>query len=203
MWSRTSFEEWCDMVFLVSGWPDLAVRFSIDTLAMLVLVFGIYYRRYRDKELVTAAALFNIFAFGVLTILGAVEFSIAAGFGLFAILALFTLRSEPINKIEIAYFFGAIALAVITAVQGTDLSFVGLVAGVVVIGAWAVDHPRILATTDGVKVTLDRIDHDALSDSARMKSDLSARLGVEVMSYQIMALDYVTDMARINVFYRK
>lgn len=191
------------MVFLVSGWPDLAVRFSIDTLAMLVLVFGIYYRRYRDKELVTAAALFNIFAFGVLTILGAVEFSIAAGFGLFAILALFTLRSEPINKIEIAYFFGAIALAVITAVQGTDLSFVGLVAGVVVIGAWAVDHPRILATTDGVKVTLDRIDHDALSDSARMKSDLSARLGVEVMSYQIMALDYVTDMARINVFYRK
>lgn len=191
------------MVFLVSGWPDLAVRFSIDTLAMLVLVFGIYYRRYRDKELVTAAALFNIFSFGVLTILGAVEFSIAAGFGLFAILALFTLRSEPINKIEIAYFFGAIALAVITAVQGTDLSFVGLVASVVVIGAWAVDHPRILATTDGVKVTLDRIDHDALSDSARMKSDLSARLGVEVMSYQIMALDYVTDMARINVFYRK
>ncbi|WP_426038399.1 DUF4956 domain-containing protein [Cypionkella sp. TWP1-2-1b2] len=55
--------------------------------------------------------------------MGAVQFSVAAGFGLFAILALFTLRSEPITKIEIAYFFGSIALAVITAVQGTVLPF--------------------------------------------------------------------------------
>ncbi|WP_347267715.1 DUF4956 domain-containing protein [Paracoccus sp. (in: a-proteobacteria)] len=183
--------------------PELAARFGIDLLAMLVLVFGLYYRRYRDKELVTAAALFNIFAFGVLTILGAVEFSVAAGFGLFAILALFTLRSEPISKIEITYFFGAIALAVITAVQGTALPFVGIVAALVVIGAWLFDHPRILASVDGIKVTLDKIDHDALSDPVRMKADLSKRLGVTVMSYQITALDYVSDMARINVFYRK
>lgn len=191
------------MNFLTTSGPDLAVRFGIDILSMLILVFGLYYRRYRDKELVTAAALFNIFAFGVLTVLGAVEFSVAAGFGLFAILALFTLRSEPITKIEIAYFFGAIALAVITAVQGTVLPFVAVVAGLVVFAAWAVDHPKILASVDGLKVTLDKIDHDALSDPARMRADLSKRLGVTVMSYQITALDFINDMARINVFYRK
>jgi len=71
----------------------LILRFAINIVAMTVLVFGMFYMRYRDKELVTAASLFNIFAFGVLSILGAVEFSLAAGFGLFAILALFTLRS--------------------------------------------------------------------------------------------------------------
>lgn len=191
------------MTFLTAFGPELAARFGIDILAMLILVFGLYYRRYRDKELVTAAALFNIFAFGVLTVLGAVEFSVAAGFGLFAILALFTLRSEPITKIEIAYFFGSIALAVITAVQGTVLPFVAIVAALVVIGAWLVDHPKILASVYGIKITLDKIDHDALSDPARMRVDLSKRLGVTVMSYQITALDYINDMARINVFYRK
>lgn len=191
------------MTFLATFGPELAARFGIDILAMLILVFGLYYRRYRDKELVTAAALFNIFAFGVLTVLGAVEFSVAAGFGLFAILALFTLRSEPITKIEIAYFFGSIALAVITAVQGTVLPFVAIVAALVVISAWLVDHPRILASVDGIKITLDKIDHDALSDPVRMRADLSKRLGVTVMSYQITTLDYINDMARINVFYRK
>ncbi len=191
------------MTFLTTSGPDLAARFGIDILSMLILVFGLFYRRYRDKELVTAAALFNIFAFGVLTVLGAVEFSVAAGFGLFAILALFTLRSEPITKIEIAYFFGAIALAVITAVQGTVLPFVAIVAGLVVFSTWAIDHPKILASVDGLKVTLDKIDHDALSDPARMRADLSKRLGVTVMSYQITALDFINDMARINVFYRK
>jgi hypothetical protein len=182
---------------------DLPLRFALNIAGMTLLVFGLYYRRYRDKELVTAASLFNIFAFGVLTILSSVEFSVAAGFGLFAILALFTLRSEQISKIEITYFFGSIAIAVITAVQGTTLPFVGLIIGAVLLGAWIMDHPRILASVDGVKITLDKIEHDALSDPARMKADLSKRLGVTVLSYQITALDYVTDMARITVFFRK
>ena len=182
---------------------DLAARFAINMIATLALLFGLYYRRYHDKELVTAAALFNTFAFGVLTILAAVEFSVAAGFGLFAILALFTLRSEPITKIEITYFFGAIGLAVITAVQGTDLLFVAIVAALVVVGAWAIDHPRILASVDGVSLTLDKIEQDALSQPERMKADLSRRLGVSVMSYQVTAMDYVTDTIRINVFFRK
>jgi hypothetical protein len=181
----------------------LLARLGIDLVAMLLLVFGLYYRRYRDKELVTAAALFNVFIFAVLTVLSKVEFGLAAGFGLFAILAMFTLRSEPIGKTEITYFFGSVAIAVICSVQGTTLPFVAAISALVVAGAWAIDHPRVLQSVDGIRVTLDKIDHHALSDPAAMRADLSQRLGVQVMSYQITALDYINDMARINVFYRK
>ena len=182
---------------------ELVARFAIDVVAMVALVFGMYYRRYRDKELVTAAALFNVFAFAVLTILSNVQFSVAAGFGLFAILALFSLRSEQISKTEITYFFGSIAIAVICSVQGTTIAFVAAVVTLILIAAWIIDHPRILRSADGVKITLDKIDGHALSNPEVMRAVLSARLGVEVMSYQITALDYINDMARINVFYRK
>jgi hypothetical protein len=182
---------------------QLLARLAIDLAAMLLLVFGLYYRRYRDKELVTAAALFNIFIFAVLSVLSHVEFGLAAGFGLFAILAMFTLRSEPIGKTEITYFFGSVAIAVICAVQGTTPAFAAAVAALVVLGAWAIDHPRVLQSVDGIRITLDKIDPHALSQPDRMRSDLSARLGVQVMSYQITALDYINDMARITVFYRK
>lgn len=182
---------------------ELVARFATDVVAMVALVFGMYYRRYRDKELVTAAALFNVFAFAVLTILSNVQFSVAAGFGLFAILALFSLRSEQISKTEITYFFGSIAIAVICSVQGTTIGFVAAVVTLILIAAWIIDHPRILRSADGVKITLDKIDAHALSKPEVMRADLSARLGVEVMSYQIVALDYINDMARINVFYRK
>lgn len=182
---------------------ETVLRLAINVAAMTTLVFGLYYRRYRDKELVTAASMFNIFAFAVLTILSSVEFSMTAGFGLFAILALFTLRSEPISKVEITYFFGSIAIAVICSVLGTSLGFVAMVAAGVVFFAFVLDHPLILAQSDGVKITLDKIDHDALSNPDRMKSDLSERLGVEVMSYQITALNYINDMASLKVFYRK
>ena len=179
------------------------IRFGIDVAAMTILLFVIYYRRYRDKELATTASMFNIFAFCVLTILSSVEFSVAAGFGLFAILALFNLRSEQISKIEITYFFGSISIAVICSVQGTTLPFVGLVAGLVITGAYVLDHPRILKSASGVKITLDRIDGHALSDPALMRADLSARLGVDVMSYHIDTLDYINDMARVSVYFRK
>ncbi|MDX1253136.1 MAG: DUF4956 domain-containing protein [Gammaproteobacteria bacterium] len=170
---------------------------------MILLIFGMYYRRYSDKELVTAAALFNVFIFAVLTVLSGVEFSIAAGFGLFAILALFTLRSEQITKIEITYFFGSVAIAVICSVHGTTIPFVATVTALVLLGAYIIDHPRILSSVDGIKITLDKIDAHALSDPSLMRTDLSRRLGVEVMDYQITSFDYVNEMARINVFYRK
>ncbi|NNE85905.1 MAG: DUF4956 domain-containing protein [Alphaproteobacteria bacterium] len=169
---------------------------------MVTLIFAMYYRRYRDKHLTTTASMFNIFAFAVLTILSNVQFSIAAGFGLFAILALFSLRSETIEKVEMAYFFGAIALAVITSVLGTSLTLVVLITLFVLAAAWILDHPKVMQSANSAKLTLDKIDQHALSDVERMRAQLSDRLGVEVMNFQIVELNYVNDLARINVFYR-
>lgn len=181
---------------------ELVFRLVVNVIAMVLLIFGMYYRRYRDKELATAASMFNVFTFAVLTILSSVQFSIAAGFGLFAILALFSLRSEAISKIEIAYFFGAIAIAVICSVLGTTLWLVVGIVAFVLVAAWALDHPRILKSVSSATVTLDRIDPHVLSDTERMRAELSTRLGVDVMNFQIIELNYVNDLARLNVYFR-
>lgn len=181
----------------------LSARFLLDLAAMMLLVFGLYYRRYRDKELVTAAALFNIFIFSVLAILDSVDFSVTAGFGLFAILALFTLRSEPLQKTEMTYFFGSVAVAVICSVQGTPILLAGVVVLLVLAGAYLFDHPKMLRSVSGVKISLDRIDGELLSDPDAMRASLAARLDVDVLSFQVLQLDYINDMVRINVFFRK
>ena len=181
---------------------ELVARFTINTVAMLLLVFGMYYRRHRDRALATTASMFNVFAFAVLTILSSVEFSIAAGFGLFAILALFSLRSEQIDKIEISYFFGAIAIAVICSVLGTGLGLVLMITGFVLAAAWVLDHPKVLKTAQSAKLTLDTIDPTILSDPESTRRTLSERLGVDVMTFQITEINYINDMARVTVFYR-
>lgn len=181
----------------------LVVRFLIDVVAMSALIFGLYYQRYRDKELVIAAAMFNIFIFLVLTVLAVVQFGIAAGFGLFAILALFTIRSEQISKIEISYLFGSVSIAVICSIQGTTYPFIALVVALLLLSAYVIDHPKVLQSVYKVGVTLDRIDGNALSDPAAMRQILSQRLNVEVMSFHATSMDYINDLARLNVFYRK
>jgi hypothetical protein len=182
---------------------DLAFRFLIDVAGMSVLVFGLFYQRYRDKELAVTAAMFNVFVFVVLVALSGIEFGIAAGFGLFAILALFTIRSETISKTEITYFFGSVALAVVCAIQGTPASLVVLIVVVAVAAAYVIDHPRVLSSANKVRVTLDRIEPGALADPALTRTTLSERLGVEVMFFRITSVDYVNDLARVDVFYKK
>jgi Domain of unknown function (DUF4956) len=183
---------------------DMRFAFSValDLSGMAILIFGLYYRRYHDKELVTAAALFNLFIFSVLAILSSVNFGVAAGFGLFAILALFTLRSEPLSKIEMTYFFGSVAVAVICSIQTGSPLFASAVVALVVIGTYIIDHPRMLRSVGGAKITLDRIDQSLFSNPKAVRSDLSNLLGVDVVSYQVQQLDYINELVRLNVFFR-
>jgi predicted membrane protein len=182
---------------------QVLVRLALNVFAMSIHVFGMYYRRYHNKEVVTAAALFNIFIFSVLTILSSVNFSVTAGFGLFAILALFTLRSEPLEKTEMTYFFGSVAIAVICSVQGAPIMLSAMVAAFILLGVFIIDHPRMLKAVSTVKVNLDQIDKELLSNPLAMRARLAERLDVEVMSYEVLQLDYINEMARINVSCRK
>jgi hypothetical protein len=182
---------------------DLGLRFAINIAAMAVLIFGLYYRRHGDRILASTAAMFNVFAFVVLGKLSSVEFGLAAGFGLFAILALFNLRSEQIGRIEIAYFFGSIAIAVICSIQGSPIINVIALATLALASVYVIDHPALLRGSRAVTVTLDRIDPHLLADPDAMKNVLSERLGVHVTGFEIVSLNFVNELAIINLTYNK
>lgn len=182
---------------------DILIRFALNIVAMSILIFGLYYRRHGDKVLATTAAMFNIFAFAVLATLSNVEFGLAAGFGLFAILALFNLRSEPIGRIEIAYFFGAVGTAVIFSVAVTSLPVAVLLVVLALAAVYLVDHPNIVPGSVALRVTLDRIDSHIVSDPERMKTELSARLGVEVSNFEVTSVNFVNEMAVVKLTYSK
>lgn len=181
---------------------ELLLRFAIDLLATAILLFGMFWPRYQNKEITLAAAIFNVFTFGVLSILSSVEFSIAAGFGLFAILALFNLRSEAINKSDIAYFFGSVAIAVITSIDGTGLGFVLLILAIVLVVVYLVDHPRLFRATSSLRVTLDSIPANLLDAPERLHAELSERLKVQVVSARVLSVDYVTEIVKAEINYR-
>lgn len=182
---------------------SLAFRFGINVIAMSVLVFGLYYRRHGDKTLATTAAMFNIFAFAVLGKLSSVEFGLAAGFGLFAILALFNLRSEPIGRIDISYFFGAIAIAVICSIEGASTSNLLAIVTFALAGAYVFDHPALVTGSRAVKMTIDHIDPNLLADTCKFKHVLSERLGVFVTGVEIESVNFVNELAVVQITYRK
>lgn len=184
------YNKWLFIIYNLDLMPqlyDLLLRFILDIVSVAILLFGIYYPRYKTKETAVSAALFNIFAFATLSVLASVQFGITAGFGLFAILALFNLRSEQIGKSDIAYFFGSLSIAVITSIQGTQISFVILMLAIVLVAVFIIDHPKILRSANQLRVTLDHIPAHVASDTELLNRELSTLLGVKVVSSPYMS----------------
>jgi hypothetical protein len=152
-------------------------------------------RRRPRRGLFVIFTTFNIALFSVLTVISERHIGPAVGFGLFALLSIVRLRSEPFSNQELAYFFSALALALVNGLRIEDswVSF-GLDA-VVLASLFLIDHPALYRRTSRTRVTLDSV----ISDRANLKAELEYRLGVEVVEATVVDVDYVREVMRVNV----
>jgi hypothetical protein len=120
--------------------------------------------------------------------------SMGVGFGLFAVLSIVRLRSEPFSNRELAYFFVAIVLALVCAIDLGNIALAGVLVAVVLLATWAIDHPRLAKPTRQVRVTLDRI-----VEPEQLKPVLEYRLGAPVLDAAVLEVDYVRETTLIDV----
>src|SRR6185503_7955755 len=89
------------------------LNLATDLVAITVLAYGIYFRRYYRRDLLLAYFSLNVGVFAVVSILAGSSAGVGLGLGLFGILSIIRLRSDPITQEEIAYYFIALALGLI------------------------------------------------------------------------------------------
>src|SRR4051794_28720818 len=149
----------------------------VDLVAITIIAFGVYYRRNRRSDLALAYVALNLSLFCVaVMIVSETKIGVAFGFGLFAILSIIRLRSEPIAPEEGAYYFVALVLGLINGMQFHNaqlsrLLTVGLVAVMVLL-----DNALVMPRGRRQVVTLDMV----YPNEAQMRVDLEARLGGKV-----------------------
>jgi hypothetical protein len=176
---------------------DVLLRLAIDLAAAGVLVYGVFLPRHRRMDLVVVYALFNIGLFLALLVIAGGEVSMGVGFGLFAVLSIVRLRSEPFSNRELAYFFVALVLALVCAIDLGNLGFAGMLAGVALLAAWAIDHPRLSKPTRRVEVMLELV----FSDDDALRRHLEERLNAIVREFSVLEIDYVRETTRVEVRY--
>ena len=174
---------------------DLALRLGIDLVAIAALVFGLFHPRHRRMDLVVVYVLFNVGVFLALSVIVAGEVSLGVGFGLFAVLSIVRLRSEPFSNRELAYFFIALVIGLICALDMGPTAYAGLLAGIALLAAWAIDHPRISRPTRRLEVTLERV----FADDASLREHLRERLRAPVLDVTVREVDYVRETMRVEV----
>lgn len=172
--------------------------YAADAVAIIVLVFGLYFPRHRRRDLVVAYLGVNVGVMAVSTALIDSAVGVGLGLGLFGVLSIIRLRSDELAQHEVAYYFSALALGLLSGLTATpSWVAVALMAAIVAV-MFVGDHPRLLPGYRRQVVVLD----SAVEDEAKLVATLEQRLGVRVHGVTVQRLDLVNDTTWVEVRYR-
>jgi hypothetical protein len=122
---------------------------------------------------------------------------IGLGLGLFGVLSIIRLRSTELAQHEVAYYFSALALGLISGLGieplWLPLSLMSMILLVMFVG----DHPRVLPAYRHQSVVLDR----AISFDGELYARLEEVLHGTVHSAAVQELDLVNDKTIVDVRY--
>jgi Domain of unknown function (DUF4956) len=174
---------------------DIPLRLALDAVAIAALAYGIYLPRHQRTDLVVVYGLFNVGLFLAIVVITRGEVTLGIGLGLFAVLSMIRLRSETFSNRELAYFFVALVLALVTAIDLGSLALAPVLAAVALLAAWAVDHPRLNPAARRLEVTLELV----FSDEEALRRHMEERLNANVLDAQVLEIDYVRETTRAAV----
>lgn len=175
------------------------ILFLGDVIAVGLLVFTLYFPRHRRRDLVVAYLGVNV---GVLAVATALSVStVGAGLGLgmalFGVLSIIRLRSTELEQHEVAYYFCALALGLLGALQTSSIGWnAGLMALILVVMLVG-DHPRMLRRYQHHVMVLD----SAVTDRVALVAHLEQLLGARVHSASVQRVDLVNDTTVVDVRY--
>lgn len=176
-----------------------AGNLGLDLVAIAVLTYVIYFRRHRRLDLLMACSSFNVALFLVVTVLahGPTEVGLAAGIGLFGAVSLIRLRSEELSYIEVAYFFSALALALINGFGLENHLTTVLMNGILLATVYAVDRVEPRSNVRRIRLIMDAV----YDDEALLRAELERRLGAEIIEISVREIDFVRETTQVDARY--
>jgi Ca2+/Na+ antiporter len=175
-----------------------AVMIAIDLFAISIMTFGMYFPRHRRRDLVVAFLGVNVGVLAVATVLGSAEVGVGLGLGLFGVLSIIRLRSSEISQTEVAYYFAALALGLLSGLSTTLNPLVIALMALIVVVLFVGDNPRLFKQYRQQTVQLDT----AYCDETKLRLELERMLGATVHKVTVQHLDLVNDTTLVDVRYR-
>jgi hypothetical protein len=176
------------------------VLLGAEIVAVTLLVLLLYFPRHRRRDLVVAYFGVNI---GVLAVADALRSSstgagLGLGFALFGVLSIIRLRSTELDQHEVAYFFSALALGLLGALDTSSIWRNIALMGLILVVMAVVEMLPGLGRYRQQIVVLD----SAITDETELVARLELLLGAKVHSARPQRIDLINDSTVVDVRYR-
>ncbi|MFY1651715.1 DUF4956 domain-containing protein [Solwaraspora sp. WMMB762] len=178
----------------------VALILLFDLVAAIVLVYGIYFRRHRRRDMLVAYLALNVGVLAVTVALSSASTGagIGLGLGLFGVLSIIRLRSSQLTQEEVAYYFAALALGLLCGLRPGAWWVAPLLATILLMVMYVADHPRLLRRHRQQLITLDA----AYTDEAQLIARIEDLFAAKVSHVVVTEVNLVLDQTTVDVRFR-
>lgn len=184
------------------------IRLFIDLVSTYVLMQFIYFRFYKNKDLLFTYFVFNIVIFTISFLLNRVEISMGAAFGLFAVFSMLRYKTEEISIKDMTYLFLTIAIGIVSAVtrlKGVEdvyeYLFLISIIGAMILVALTLESNWFMKQELFKTVYYEKIELIHPDKYEEFLEDLKSRTGINIHRAEVQKIDFLRDTAQIKIYF--
>ena len=183
---------------------SLFLSLLINLITVWVVVHFFYYPKGRRRDYYFTFIMLSVSIFMLIALLlqDSADMGIGAALGLFAIFGIIRYRTESVPIREMTYLFFLVALSVLNG-KSDNLTLLEqiIVNAAFVVCVWICEN-FLTHSNEGCKfVKYDNIELIKPKRYDELKADLEERLGLKIIRVEVGAVDFLTDMTMLRVFY--
>lgn len=187
----------------LSGLPELAIRFGINLIVVLLLVRWLYYSASRRKDYLFTYILISSVVFLLCFLLESVTLQIGFALGLFAIFGIIRYRTNPMPIKEMTYLFLVIGISVINALTtGTGMVEILFANVVIILITFGLEKVWLLRHVSSKTIIYEKINLIVPEKYSELIADLKERTGItDIKRVEIGKINFLKDTCRMIVYY--
>lgn len=182
---------------------SLLVRFTLNLMVVLTIVIGLYAKNSQRKDFYFSYIAVSIVIFLLCFLLVSVKIELGFALGLFAVFGIIRYRTDAIPIKEMTYLFVVIGISVINALANKKVSYAELITTnlLIVLSLYILEKILHLRQEISQRIIYEKIEN--LSDDKKdiLLEDLKARTGLEIKHFEVVKIDFLRDIAFINIYY--
>jgi hypothetical protein len=182
---------------------ELLIRFGFNLLITFIIVWFIYYKQTRRKDYLFAFLLIGSVIFLLCFLLDNVKLQLGFAFGLFAIFGIIRYRTTSIPIKEMTYLFIIIGITVINAIATKKISYAEIIFTnlSIILLIFLLERVFLLKHESQKTILYEKIELIKPERRTELIADIEERTGLKINRIQIGRVDFLRDIARIQIFY--
>lgn len=187
----------------VEDFLALLVRFALNLMVVTAIVVGLYAKTSKRKDFYFSFIAVSMVIFLLCFLLVSVKIELGFALGLFAVFGIIRYRTDSIPIKEMTYLFVVIGVSVINALSNKKVSYAELITTnlLIVAGLYILESILNLRQEISYRIIYEKIENVQSGQEEILLDDLKRRTGKEIKRFEIERIDFLRDVAYINVFF--